>query len=72
MRLLTIILAFCSVSVVFVALVKWAKTGTGYWPPGVLGMLLALILGLGAVCAVPAFIVALREVTPWLWVFPPL
>ncbi|MCA9118877.1 MAG: hypothetical protein H6822_16320 [Planctomycetaceae bacterium] len=71
MPLFAMILATSGALCVLIALARWAESGTGYWPPGGLGLLLAMILGLGSVCAVPALINAIGELTPWLWVFPP-
>jgi O-antigen/teichoic acid export membrane protein len=72
MILLICLAVFVTLSALFYFLVKWAFHGDGYWPPGFLGVVLALILILGLPCAVIAFFKAVENKRPIYWCFPPL
>ncbi|MEO8495935.1 MAG: hypothetical protein ABI614_12745, partial [Planctomycetota bacterium] len=72
MQLLLIISAICGSATLLAVLARWAMHGDGYWPRGPLGALLAVIFMLGVLYVVPAFVIALRQLTPVLWIVPPL
>lgn len=72
--LLLLISTFTAAALLFVfyLLSRWALHGDGYWPRGLLGVVLALIFILGLPWVPLAFFTALKAKQPIYWVIPPL
>lgn len=51
---------------------RWAIKGDGYWPRGLLGVLLVVVLLLGPALFYFAFVNAVKVKQPLYWAIPPL
>ncbi len=70
-----ILLAYCVLTSALVYVLysggRWAIKGTGYWPSGLLGVVLIVVLLLGPTLFGFAFLTAMKQIAPFFWFAPP-
>ncbi len=71
-RLLAIVFVTIVLSYVIVAGRKWALQGEGYWPRGMIGLTLAIVLVVGIPFACVVAFEAVKQKKDVYWILPPM